>query len=168
MSKNRVKAFTIIEVTITMLISAIVIGITYSVYSIVSYSYSSFNSKNENMAVVLRLDELLRKDFDRSQCIVKDTSGITFQAAGRLIKYKFDPDYILRIDLITDTFKVKPDTANVFFETKPINEIETSAEQNQIDELNLTLTSQNEKITYHYHKVYSSENLFTRKPDAIN
>jgi len=169
MIKKQARAFTIMEVTIAMLISAIVIGITYTVYSIISRSYNSFNTKNEEMAVVIRLDELLQKDFDRSECISKDTAGITFQTANNnLVKYKFDRDYVLRIGLITDTFNVNPDTVNTFFETNAVDEIGERAEKNRVDELNLTLTSQNGKITYHYLKVYSSENLFNRKPDALH
>src|SRR4051812_28675357 len=106
MMKKRARAFTIIEVTIAMLISAIVIGISYTVYSIISRSYNSFNHKNEAMAVVVRLDELLQKDFDRSAYISKDTTGITFQGSNNVVNYNFNPDHIVRTGLVTDTFKV--------------------------------------------------------------
>ena len=168
MMKKRARAFTIIEVTIAMLISAIVIGITYTVYSIISRSYNSFNNKNEAIAVVVRLDELLQKDFDRSAYISKDTTGITFQGPNNVVSYKFNPDHIVRTGLITDTFKVTPDSVNAFFEMKSINIPGLSTEENRLDELDLTITFQNEKITYHYRKVYSSENLFNSKADAIH
>ena len=50
MNKHRIKAFTIMEVTVTMLIAAILIGITYTTYSIVLKSYNSFTTKNADMA----------------------------------------------------------------------------------------------------------------------
>jgi hypothetical protein len=168
MIKKRARAFTIIEVTIAMLISTIVIGITYTVYSIISRSYNSFNNKNESMFVVVRLDELLQKDFDKADLILKDTTGMTFQSAGDIITYKFDRDHIIRIGLIADTFKVKMDSANTFFEARPINDISPLVEQNRIDDLNLLLSTQSEKITYHYHKQYSSENLFSHNPNALH
>jgi len=76
MNKYRVKAFTIFEMVITMMITAIVIGIAYTSYSIVVKSYNSFNNKNNDMAVVINLDHLLKRDFERAETILKDTDGI--------------------------------------------------------------------------------------------
>ena len=168
MNRRSIKAFTIIEVTIAMLISAIVIGITYAVFSIINQSYNSFNKKNEHMAVVLQLDKLLRRDFEHAELIIKDTSGIVFHGSDKTVRYKFDTAYVVRIGLITDTFKVKTDTVNTLFESKTINETGASEEQNRLDQLDLFLVLQNEKITYHYHKIYSSANLINRNPDAVN
>jgi len=165
---KKVAAFTIIEVTIAMLISALVIGMTYSIYLIVSKSYQSFNLKNDTMAVVLRLDEWLHKDFDRSEAVWKDTSGIAMQYPGNTVRYKFDTAYVVRIGVRTDTFKVKTDTVNTLFEGKAISEFKSAGDQNRIDQLDLSLILQNQKITYHYHKVYSSANLINRNPDALN
>ncbi|HJP63617.1 MAG TPA: prepilin-type N-terminal cleavage/methylation domain-containing protein [Mucilaginibacter sp.] len=168
MIEKRAKAFTIMEVTIAMFISAIVIGITYTIYSIISHSYNSFNGKNETMAIIVRLDELLQKDFDKADLILKDTAGIAFQKANNIIKYKFDADHVIRIGLIADTFEVKVDSANTFFETKSIDAISPSNELNCLDGLDLLISTQNEKIMYHYHKQYSSENLFKRNPNALH
>jgi hypothetical protein len=168
MNKNKVRAFTIMEVTIAMLISAIVIGITYTIYTIVTKSYNSFNIKNENVAVVLRLDELLKKDFDHAEFILKTSNGISVQNPSGNITYQFDPDFVVRAGLITDTFKVKTDSLYTSFENNVIGETGTTDEQNTLDELGFSLILQNEKITYYYHKIYSSVNLFNRKPDAIN
>jgi len=168
MSVKRIRAFTIIEVTIAMLISAMVIGITYSIFLIVSRSYQSFNTKNDTMAVVLKLDELLRKDFDRSLAVWKDTSGIEIQYPGNRVRYKFDTAYVVRIGVRTDTFKVKTDTVNISFENQPIDELKIIKEQNRIDQLDVSLLFQKGKITYHYHKVYSSANLIHRTPNALN
>lgn len=166
--KKRIRAFTIMELTIAMLISAIVIGITYTVYSIVSHSYNSFSGKSEDMALVARLDEWLKKDFDRAEIILKDTAGIVLHKNGELIKYKFDGDNVVRIGLKTDSFKIKNDSVSVLFENKIVSESTTSDEDKRLDEMDIQLLLQNEKITYHYHKVYSSANLIVRKPDAIH
>ncbi|HZX59365.1 MAG TPA: prepilin-type N-terminal cleavage/methylation domain-containing protein [Mucilaginibacter sp.] len=168
MNKGRVKAFTIIELTVAMLISAIAIGITYTIFSIISRSYGSFNKKNEHMAEVSRLDELLRKDFERSELVLKDTSSIAFQSLNKMVRYKFDTAYVVRIGLITDTFKVRTDTVNTLFENEIVNEPALLKEQNRLDQLDLSIALQNEKITYHYHKIYSSTNLINRNPDAVN
>jgi type II secretory pathway component PulJ len=168
MIKRKIQAFTIMEVTITMLISALVIGITYTAFSIITRSYHSFDSKHQDMAVVLRLDELLQKDFNHAEIVLKDTDGIALRDSSRTIKYRFNQDYILRVGITVDTFKVKSDSVSTIFENNTVNETGPSQEANRLDELGLNIILQNEKIPYHYHKIYSSANLINRNPNAVN
>jgi len=165
---KRIKAFTILEVTITMLLAALVIGITYSAYSIIIKSYGAFNHKNQDMAVLVRLDEWLKKDFARADIVLKDTTGIALNNADHHVKYRFDPDFIVRTEIKSDTFKVKTDSLVTSFEALPINEFGQTDEQNRLDDLNLVILFQGEKIPYHYHKQYSSVNLINRNPNAVN
>jgi len=164
----RIRAFTIIEVTIAMLISAIAIGITYTAFLIISHSYSTYDVKNKDMSNVLRLDELLRKDFSRALIVVKDTNGIALRFQLSVVKYKFDTAYVVRISGIADTFKVKVDSVKTLFENTAINETGTDDEQNRIDLLGLSLNLHHRQINYHYHKIYSSADLIKRKSDAVN
>lgn len=168
MINRKIPAFTIMEVVITMLISAIVIGITYTAFSIITRSYQSFDSKHKDMAAVLRLDELLQKDFNRAEIVLKDTDGIALKDSSRIIKYSFNPDYVLRIGIVVDTFKVKSDSVSTTFENTVVNEMKVDKEENRLDELDLNIILQNEKIPYHYHKIYSSANLINRNPNAVN
>jgi len=165
---KKVRAFTIMELTVAMLISAIVISITYTAYLIVSKSYKSFSGKNEKMAAVLKLDELLKKDFLRSERVEKDTSGIDIYYPKRTVKYKFDSASVIRLAGRTDTFRVKTDSISTLFEGKEVQLLGDSAENNRIDELTLPVILQNQKLTYYYHKVYSSENLINRTSNALH
>jgi len=165
---KRLKAFTILEVTITMLVAALVMGITYSAYSIIIKSYGAFNKKNQDMAVIVRLDEWLKKDFSSAEIILKDTVGIAMNSTDRHIKYRFDPDLIIRTEIRSDTFKVKTDSLVLSFEGLPINEYSLTDEQNRLDDLDLVILFQGEKIPYHYHKQYSSVNLINRNANAVN
>ena len=168
MISKRIQAFTIMEVTITMLLSTIVIGITYTVFSIIIRSYHSYSIKHEELASVLRLDELLQKDFDRAEIIMKDTDGIALRNSTHLTRYRFYGDYALRIGIAVDTFKVKSDSVITSFESEVINSAGTTVEQNRLDELDIQFTLQKEKIPYYYHKIYSSANLINRNNDAVN
>jgi Tfp pilus assembly protein PilE len=168
MIKKRFAAFTIMEVTITMIISAILIGITYTAFSIFSRSYHGFGLKNQDMAMVLRLNELLQRDFDRADIVLKEADGIALKAPARVIRYRFAPDYFVRTGVAIDTFKIKTDSVITSFDGSVINEPAEYDEVNRLDELDIQLLLQNEKIPYHYHKVYSSENLINRNPDAIH
>jgi prepilin-type N-terminal cleavage/methylation domain-containing protein len=168
MNRYQVKAFTIMEVTITMLIASILMGITYSTYSIISRSYLAFNTKNKDMAELQQLDHYLKKDFDRAEFIQKNAEGILLKNNDRIITYSFQPDFVLRISSITDTFKVKNAEINTLFEGLPVDLSGSSDEQNRIDELSVSLLLQNEKIPYHYYKRYSSLNLIQRNADAFH
>lgn len=168
MHNKKVPGFTIMEVTIAMLLSAIVIGLTYTVFSLVTRSYQSYQSRHREMATVLSLDGLLRRDFDRAELILKDTDGIVLANQNNLIKYRFYPDYVLRKGTAIDTFRLKTDSIAMSFEGKTIDSSGTRAEDNQLDELSLQITLQKEKIPYYYHKIYSSANLINRKTNAGN
>jgi prepilin-type N-terminal cleavage/methylation domain-containing protein len=167
MKQHRLKAFTILEVTITMLIAGVLIGIAYTSYSIVIKSYHSFTSKNEDMAVLINLDHLLKRDFEKADTILKDTGGIVLTKDNTLIKYAFTPDFVIRTAARVDTFKVQTQELNTTFENVPIVELQATSEENKIDGLDFILIFQSEKIPFHYRKLYSSENLILRNPKPI-
>jgi Tfp pilus assembly protein PilE len=168
MNKHQLKAFTILEVTITMLVAGVLIGITYTSYSIIVKSYHAFTKKNDNMAVVVTLDHLLKRDFERADIILKDSDGVAMRSGSTIIQYAFTPDFIVRTSAKTDTFKVQAQALKTVFENLPIVEIQPIAEQNRIDEIDFILIFQDEKIPCHYKKFYSSENLIQRNPNALN
>jgi Tfp pilus assembly protein PilE len=168
MNRYKVKAFTILEVTITMLVTALLVAITYASYSIVMKSYRSFTNKNDDMAVLFTLDHLLKRDFDQAETIRKDTNGIMLTNNFKVVKYIVTPDFIVRHAIRIDTFKIQTQGWITSFENAPINELQPIAEQNRIDEFRFNLAYQNEIIPYHYRKLYSSENLIQRNPNAIN
>lgn len=168
MISKKVPGFTIMEVTIAMLLSALVIGISYTVFSLVTRTYRTYQLKHQEMANVLRLDELLQMDFGRAEVVLKDTDGIALKNSNRVIKYSFYPDYVLRRGITVDTFRVKTDSITMLFESKALNGLNDIEEDNRMDELAMLISLQKEKIPYYYHKIYSSVNLINRKADAGN
>jgi len=168
MKSGKVKAFTIMELTIAMLISAIAIGISYAIFLIVSHSYQSYVTKNMRVSEAQRLDATMRMDFDRGLLVSKDTSGIKIQFPSGQVIYKFDTASVVRITATSDTFKVKTDSIGFSFEGKAFSEYQTPGPQNRIDQLDVTTLLENQKITYHYHKIYSSADLINIDVHAIH
>jgi Tfp pilus assembly protein PilE len=156
------------EITVTMLIAAIVIGITYSAFLIMSQSYNAYHKKSEVTALLVQLDQLLKKDFIHSDSIAKIQDGILFKTGTDSIKYEFQPNVIVRISTIIDTFKFKGQEINTLFENQPITEVSPLEQYNRIDELSLVILLNDEKIPYHYYKLYSSANLIERIDHAVN
>lgn len=162
------------EVTITMLVAAIVIGITYTAYTIISKSFTDFKTKNEAIALLARIDQVIRRDFDRAVMIEADNAGINLLNDDRsFVHYEMTAAYILRKTSVTDTFKVQTQDVQTYFEKKEKNELTESFnlagdESNRIDELSFTINYQNDLIPFHFIKKYSSANLIKRNPNAIN
>jgi Tfp pilus assembly protein PilE len=164
----RVSAFTILEITIAMLIAGLLVALTYTSYAIIAKSYHAFTVKNGDMTVLLSLDHVMARDFDRAELILKETDGITLKNDTQLVKYIFTPGFITRTSTRTDTFKVQAGEVNTSFENMPLNAVQTTAEENRVSDLDFTLDFQHEKIPCHYHKLYSSDNLIERNPHAVN
>lgn len=162
------------EVTITMMVAAIVIGITYTAYTIIKKSFVDFKAKNEDIALLARVDQVMKRDFDRAVIIQADNTGIDLINEDQPpVHYEITPTYILRKTTATDTFKVQSQDIKTFFEKKERNELEessnlTDSEANRIDELSFTVNYKGDFIPFHFIKKYSSANLIKRNPNAIN
>ncbi|MES2275324.1 MAG: hypothetical protein V4592_04830 [Bacteroidota bacterium] len=165
---KRVKAFTIMEITVAMLIAAIVIAITYTCYTIVYKSYLAFKTRQHDLVEVSQLTQLIERDMEKGDLIVQREDGITIKGSNNEISYAIQPDYILRIAAVTDTFKVKTEGLIRYFEGQALATKNDSDEQNRIDELSFTILLGNDKFPYDYLKPYSSQNLINRNPNAIN
>ncbi|WP_158829371.1 PulJ/GspJ family protein [Mucilaginibacter lacusdianchii] len=164
-NKHRLPAFTILELTIAMLISAVVVAITYTAYNMISGAYQGFTKKHNEMAVMIRLDELLRKDFFKAAHIAYRQDSLVLELSAQTVRYHFEPERVIRTSGIQDTFRVQIEKPKLFFEHGAVmSDGIDESNGNPVDELSLTVLYQTEKFPYHYLKLYSSENLF--KPTA--
>jgi hypothetical protein len=168
MNKGKVAAFTILELTITMLLTALVIGISYAAFSIVSRSYIVYQKRNDNISEMVLMDRLLKRDFSQADSILKIDSGIEMINQHAIVTYRIDTGTMIRTAGITDTFKVHSYDINFAFEGQPVQEMSATKELNRIDEFSFSLVFENQKIPYHYYKTYSSANLIGRNSNAVN
>ncbi|MBS7562776.1 hypothetical protein KHS38_00020 [Mucilaginibacter sp. Bleaf8] len=155
------------ELTIAMLISAIVIAMTYTAYSMMSKAYAGFTRKNDKMAVVVRLDELLQKDFERSESIMYKQDSLIFTKPGQQVRYHFDQNHVIRAATVPDTFQLQTTKPLLYYEQTPVVEEEASLSI-PIDELTLTVILNDQQFPYRYRKLYSSENLIKLNAHAIH
>ncbi len=170
---RKLPAFTLIELAIAMLISSIVISITYTVYTLVQRSYAEFQKKNQDLAYLIRIDQLLKKDFRQADFIYIEGRHLKCTKRDIFIAdYECNPHYLVRKSLGLDTFKVEIGNYTCFFEKKRIDPASflenTPLEMRRIDELILILTYHQDSIPYHYYKQYSSSDLIHRNTNAVN
>lgn len=156
MSKGRLQAFTILEVTIAMLLAAIVIGISYTAYTMMSRSYQEYDDRNEKVAEFVLLNKLLRRDISNAEKIVRSPEGINLEGPEGSIIYSFSEEYITRnqYSVKTDTFKVSNSDLITSFEEKEVTE------EGMIDRISFTGVLQERKVPLVYVKTYSAEEKF--------
>lgn len=154
--RMRVSAFTIMEVTVSMLITAIAVAITFTASHIISVTYDGYSKKQDRVATFSVLDKLLKKDFLLPWRIVKSSDGLQVETASGLISYEFKEGYILRNQLAmqTDTFKVNAKAVEFFFEKQAVEE------GGSVDQLSLEMQLDGESLSLIYKKTYSAQDLF--------
>lgn len=153
---RKIPAFTLMEVTIAMLIAGIAIAITFTTYKIVSGSYIGFSKKQNELAGFVNLDKLLKQDFIAARNIVKSSDGLVMEMEGGLIRYQVAPHFILRdqFSLRTDTFKLIVNHTGFSFEHKDVEDGQS------IDHFEFETVVQGQVLPLHYLKIYSAGNLF--------
>ncbi|MBE9668268.1 hypothetical protein [Mucilaginibacter boryungensis] len=156
------------EITVAMLITALVIAITYTCYTIVYKSYISYRVRQSKLTEVNQLTQTLTRDMERGEIVIQQQNGILIKGKTEAITYQIQPEYVLRLKGATDTFKVNATDFTGFFEGQPLARQNESEEQNRLDEISFTIIFGDDKIPYHYFKSYSSQNLINRNPNAIN
>ena len=167
MKDLRVKAFTILEVTIAMLLTGLAAGITYTVFSIVLKSYHNYGARNDRISAIITLDHVIKRDFELADTILNYDGGVLMRSGQKNVKYVFSPDYILRETGRIDTFRVRSEDLVVSFDRMPLSRLQTDTEMNRLDELRFVVLFEGDTIPCHYLKQYSSTNLIQRNPNAI-
>jgi len=113
----KLKAFSVVELLIAMILSSIVILIAYTMYS-----FTVQESMNVKLITgeTLKLNtffEILQNDFDRSESITGDKSMINLSSIpNQEISYIFNDKYTVRcVELVCDTFKMTFSTINITY-----------------------------------------------------
>ena len=102
----KLRAFSFLEVMVSIVISGIVISIAYSVFIFTHKQFFRFTSIKTEIRNYFELTEVLNNDFETANKVVKKSDQeIEMQLLEKNINYFFDTDYILRtVDSKTDTF----------------------------------------------------------------
>lgn len=153
---KKLQSFTLMEVTLAMLIAAVAIAVTFTAYRIVSGSYFNFNKKQEKVAVLTTIDKLLKQDFVKARSIVRTADGVFFEVNDGIVTYNFKDNYILRdqFSLGIDTFKLQVSDLNCSFENEVVEEGQ------EVDLLSFKTQLDGDLIPLRYLKIYSAQDLF--------
>jgi prepilin-type N-terminal cleavage/methylation domain-containing protein len=150
---NKVKGYTVIEMLVVMLISAISIGVTYTTYRIFARQYLTYKHNSEDIAQYVLLDRLLSTDFLKSDKVLKTGDGLLIQLKLREVRYEFGEEYILRRDQsLVDTFKIQPTGVSYWWDGQ-----EQHVPDRLVDQLKFESTYKEEKLDYVFLKKYGAD-----------
>jgi hypothetical protein len=160
---NKIKSFTILELTVVMLMSTLVLGIAYNGYTIFYKQFISFKKSSSKIADISLLDRLIWTDIADCKTVVKNEQGITCKFAGNEIKYVLEEDFILRKrGTMIDSFFITVEDAEYNFRTNKAYDGQI------IDELKFINVIDDQQKVFHYLKTYGADILINNQDNLNN
>lgn len=153
---KKVPAFTLIEVTIAMLIAAIAISITYTAYGIISGLYSRYTLSQQKISNLVLADKLLKQDFLSAKSAERLDDGLVLNFEDGVIAYTVEPHILIRnqFTLRIDTFKLELNDIDYSFEGQSV------VTGDKVDRLTFSVAADGGAIPFTYSKLYSANDLF--------
>ncbi|PKB18330.1 type II secretion system protein J [Flavobacterium sp. 5] len=158
-SSISVPAFSIIEAVVGMAITAIIMGILFVIFAIITGRMLDFKSQNQLVNDLNRLTYSINKDIFEKEKMTVSENEIYFNGyTGEKVSYQFSEDYILRnSENFIDTFRIK-------LNKMVIDTVKSKSEQFVFQKIKLNIESnENELDLRFYKRVYPNELLQTIK-----
>jgi hypothetical protein len=144
--KKRLAAFTIPELMVVMLLSAVVISAMYVLLQFSFSNYFRYYRSTEKLNRIARMNYLLTKDINTSAVLQKTSTGFTFTDVNKVITYTIQDSMLVRRDGITDTLNTSAIIYELFMNEIPV------VSSGLADRIQLTLTYNSEELFMQYNK----------------
>ena len=105
---DKIPAFTLTEVLVTLAISSILIIMAYTTYTMLTAYFAKVNHDNTFNSECLTFRLFLTRDVEQSDYIVADDGNLSFKINGALVNWYSMEDTIVRKDTDTRKFYLKP------------------------------------------------------------
>jgi hypothetical protein len=156
MCPARIKAYTIVELTVAMLVSVVLLGIGFYSLQILQANYLRFSEKAEKMVELTTLQGLLQRDFKRSEVIKAEGNFLFCVSDSLTIIYQIVDTILIRQQLERqDTFSIGLlEPPRFFFRGR-----ELDANQEMVDMLSFTAHYEGEAFLFLVRKEYDAATL---------
>lgn len=126
MSKNKIKSFTLSELLIVMVITAIVVGMAFSVLRLVQKQIHTIQKNFDKTSALALFEQRLWQDFNELHSIQYEVNGnsLSMESEMDTVVYSFQEDYTLRN---SDTLRLKLTLDKILFKGKEIQQGPTDA-----------------------------------------
>jgi hypothetical protein len=155
---NKLKAYTIMEMIVTMLIAGITISMAYSSYKIISGQFGQYKTNSQRNYDLILFDKLLLKDFINSNQVIRQSNGVKCVYNDKAIEYLFENIYVIRKSEITDTFKIVISNPKFYF----LNE-DNFVPEVLIDKVEFDGIIGNDTLPFVYKKQYGADVLIEKE-----
>jgi prepilin-type N-terminal cleavage/methylation domain-containing protein len=121
MAKSKVKSFTLPELLVVMIITAIVVGMAFSVLRLVQNQIHAIETNFEKTSSLALFEQKLWQDFNELHIIQynANNSRLLMESEMDTVLYSFQENYTLRNK---DTVKLKLSINKLFFEGKAVKD----------------------------------------------
>lgn len=156
---GRIKGFTLIELTVAMLISGFAVAAALSAYLTIESYYYRLKDRNESVTEILLFQNVIKQDLRNADIIQYNNNKLIFtETNSNTIKYIFNDYEVLRNKIGTDTFKVEAELLKVY--TDDYNEkLVTGAD--------IIILSEKIEIPINLRKIFTHEQLFLREVENL-
>lgn len=121
MPKNKIKSFTLPELLVVMIITAIVVGMAFSVLRLVQKQIHAIQLNFEKTSSLALFEQRLWQDFNELNTIQfnEKENSLLLESEMDTVVYSFQENYLLRNN---DTIKLKLMTNKFLFKGKEVKE----------------------------------------------
>lgn len=149
----RLKAFTLLEVIIGMVLFSIITGLGSSAYLFVSKQFLDYKKTGVVIQNNVTMDALLSKDFSECYAVKSENNGITcFYIDIPPVQYKLTDRYILRTQQQRlDTFMTPALNIKMTFKDEPLQK------DSLVDQLSFNTKMFDKDIQMNYSKLYGAD-----------
>lgn len=158
-STQSIPAFSIIEAVVGMAITAIIMGVLFVIFSIITGRMLDFKNQNQLVNDLNRLTYSINKDiFEKEKMTVQENEIYFNGYTGERVSYQFSDDYILRnSETFIDTFRIK-------LNNMVVDTVKNKSEQFVFQKVKLNIESNEKEMDLRFYKrVYPNESLQTIK-----
>lgn len=114
---RKLKAFTLMELLIGMIVSAIVISFCYLSYAMIYKQFVSYRTVKQELVEALEFHSVLNRDFvDAQKATFRETELTLISYKNRNVIYNFEAEFVLRkTGEVVDTFFLEPTNISTDF-----------------------------------------------------
>lgn len=119
MAARKLKSFTLSELLVVMIITAIVVGIAFSVLRLVQKQIHAIQSNFDKTSTLALFEQQLWQDFNEPHTIIYDNANQVLAMTSEVdtVMYSFKEKFTMRN---LDTIKLKINPSKIFFKGKEV------------------------------------------------
>ena len=149
---KKLKAFTLLEMIVVMILMGLVTGIAFYAYQIISNQYHSYERSMDQNNQLLLFEKTLMQDISKSEYMEKTTEGFQCVFHDKSIIYAFTGDYVLRTITQPYTFFVTTENDSASFFNKTI-----LSAGDPIQKLSFTVLVKEDTLNHVFIKAYGAD-----------